>query len=442
MAPCRDGEEVTGAFLKYLRTLAPDQKAFVWVHYFDLHLPYRPRPAFDKRYPRDPYAAQAAYVDGQVAHLANALRADRGRSWRTVVVGDHGEGLGEKGEDTHGIGLYRSTLHVPLVIHPKPDPPVQLGKPWGLVDLSPTLREWFRLPAAPKSDGTSFFQRERQHKELLAVSVEPALLFGVEPSLGVRQGRFLYLKGGREELFDQSSDPLQVRNLAAKPDLRGDLEGMRTLCDRAWRPGWFFEALPRSLAPSAEELKNLQSLGYIAGSAPARNRIRSADIREVMKDRSEWDRAREEAYKTGKNEGLLATYARLVAKYPTSLSLRNWYGPLLSRAGRTQEAIKQLEEAVRLYPEDSTSLSNLGALYLMAGRIQAARNFLSRAIERDPNNWRAHKELGILYADHLNRPEEAIGHYQKYLSLGGDSDAEVIRAYIRNHGKSPGKGSP
>jgi tetratricopeptide (TPR) repeat protein len=304
------------------------------------------------------------------------------------------------------------------------------------VDLSPTLREWFGLPATPKSEGRSLFGREGRDRALMAVSVEPTLLFGVEPSLGVRQGALLYLLGRREELFDLSADPLQTRDLAGRPESRGDLDRLRALCERTWRPGWLYVALPPSLAPSPEELKSLQSLGYISGAAPAKNRVQRADVRDVMKDRSEWDRGREEAYRTGKSEGLLALYARLVAKYPTSLSLRNWYGPLLARTGHTQEAIRQLEEAVRLYPQDSAALSNLGALYMVAGRLKAAENFLKSALERDPNNRMAHKQLGILYADHLDIPEKAVVHYRRYLEMGGDSDAPKIEAYIRNSGKA------
>jgi arylsulfatase A-like enzyme len=433
IAPSRDGREVTEAFLQYLPTLASGQRAFVWAHYFDLHLPYRPRPAFDKKYPRDNYAAQAAFVDSEIGRVLAALKADAGRSWRIVVVGDHGEGLGEKGEDTHGIGLYRGTLHVPLILFPKPDAALLQAKPWGLVDLAPTLREWFGLPAAATSNGMSLFQKDRPGRPLFAVSAEPSLLFCVEPSLGVRQGQLLYLRGGGEELYDLQSDPAETRDLSKKPERGSDLDRLRLLYDRTWPAGWLSEALPPSLHPSQEELKNLMSLGYISGSAPPGGKVQRTDVREVMKDKSDWDRAREAAFRTGKDDDLRSLYARLVEKYPDSYALRNWYGPLLARAGRYQEAISILEPAARLYPQSGTTLMNLGVVYLSMGQPEKAKKFLEGALEWEPGNRLIHKELGMLYADHIVNPAKAVKHFKKYLELGGDFDAKKIQNYIQIH---------
>jgi arylsulfatase A-like enzyme len=432
-ASSRDGQVVTKAFLDYLPSLAPGQRAFVWVHYFDLHLPYRPRPAFDRRYPRDPYAAQAAFVDGEIGKVVASLETDRGRSWRIVVVGDHGEGLGERGEDTHGIGLYRGTLHVPMVLFPKPEAPLQLPKPWGLVDLAPTLREWFGLSAADGSDGMSLFQKERPGRSLLAVSVEPSLLFAVEPSLGVRAGAFLYLRGGGESLYDLEADPAEGSDLARIPERRRDLGRLRTLCDRSWPSGWLEEALPPSLKPSEENLKKLMSLGYLSGSAPAGGKVQRTDIREVMADKSEWDRGRDLAFRTGKDDELLAIYSRLVTKYPDSLALRNWYAPLLARTGRYQEAIAVLEPAARLYPQSGTTLLNIGTTYSAMGEFEKARKSLEEAREREPGNALIYKELGSLHADHIGNPEKAIAYFKKFLALGGRDDEKKIQTYVRTH---------
>ena len=50
------------------------------------------------------------------ARLVQAFTPPRGRPRRSIVVGDHGEGLGEHGEAEHGRLLYQATMHVPLVI--------------------------------------------------------------------------------------------------------------------------------------------------------------------------------------------------------------------------------------------------------------------------------------------------------------------------------------
>src|SRR5207247_294428 len=95
--------------------------------------PYR------SRYAANPYAGEVAFVDAQLGRLLDGLPRQDGRGWTVLVTGDHGEGLGEHGEETHGVSLYEATLEVPLLIHPRPygirDPRSHAG----LVDVLPTL---------------------------------------------------------------------------------------------------------------------------------------------------------------------------------------------------------------------------------------------------------------------------------------------------------------
>jgi arylsulfatase A-like enzyme len=416
--PKADGQEVTKAFLAYLPTLASEEKTFVWLHYSDLHLPLRPRPAYDAKYPRDNYAAQVAFVDGEVGKVVASLKADAGRSWRIVVVGDHGEGRGERGEDTHGIGLYRATLHVPLVLFPRPGAAPALAKPWGLVDVAPTIREWFGLPAAAGSDGTSLFRKGRPERFLSAMSLEPSLLFAVEPSLGVRQGSFLYLRGGGDEsLYDLSSDPSEEHDLARVPDRKGDLERFRGLCDKNWPASWLAEALPRG------------------------GKVQRIGLREVMADKNALDWARQVGSRTEDEAGLRDVYARLVTKYPDSLELRSGYALLLVKIKQYQDALRVLEPAVALHPRNAKPLMGLATVYVAMRDFEKAGKALEEAREREPNNAAVYKELGVLYADHLPNPEKATAYFKKFLDLGGGDGEVKMRQYINIHGphlkKSP-----
>jgi tetratricopeptide (TPR) repeat protein len=122
-----------------------------------------------------------------------------------------------------------------------------------------------------------------------------------------------------------------------------------------------------------------------------------------------------------------------LGKYPNSLSLRNWYGPLLARSGREEEAIQVLQEAARLYPQDDACLISLGGIYLSAGKAEEARRFFEDALVRDADSRMAHKQLGMVFANHLVNPAKAVEHFKKYLELGGDSDAPKWKAYISIH---------
>src|SRR5437879_4696249 len=90
---------------------------FVWVHFYDPHDPYEPPPPFSELYKDRLYDGEIAYADSALGHFVAYLKK---QGWYEgpliVVVGDHGEGLGEHHEDTHGIFLYDSTTHVPLMI--------------------------------------------------------------------------------------------------------------------------------------------------------------------------------------------------------------------------------------------------------------------------------------------------------------------------------------
>src|SRR5207253_355990 len=87
---------------------------FVWVHLYDPHDPYEPPPPYSERYKDHLYDGEIAFADSALGRFLNYLKEQHWYEGALIiVVGDHGEGLGEHGEDTHGIFLYDSTTHVP-----------------------------------------------------------------------------------------------------------------------------------------------------------------------------------------------------------------------------------------------------------------------------------------------------------------------------------------
>jgi arylsulfatase A-like enzyme len=111
----RRAGEVVDAALRWMS--GGTQPFFAWVHLYDAHTPYDAPAPFRARFAASPYDGEIAYVDSAVAKLVAALEQS-GQLDRTlvVVVADHGEGLGDHGERTHGLFAYDATLHVPLII--------------------------------------------------------------------------------------------------------------------------------------------------------------------------------------------------------------------------------------------------------------------------------------------------------------------------------------
>ena len=94
---------------------SPRKPFFLWVHYFDPHAPYE-APAEAMAGAASPYDGEVAFVDAQLGRLLRRVEEAAGGPTLVLVTADHGESLGEHGEDTHGIFVYDSTLRVPFIL--------------------------------------------------------------------------------------------------------------------------------------------------------------------------------------------------------------------------------------------------------------------------------------------------------------------------------------
>src|SRR5436853_1000099 len=139
-------------------TAHPTGPHFVWIHLYDPHDPYEPPPPYSQTYKDRLYDGEIAYADSALAHFVAYLKkSDRYDNALIVVVGDHGEGLGEHHEDTHGIFLYDSTTRVPLIL--KLSGRSGSGKvveaQVRTTDILPTITDWLHIAPPALLDGES-----------------------------------------------------------------------------------------------------------------------------------------------------------------------------------------------------------------------------------------------------------------------------------------------
>jgi arylsulfatase A-like enzyme len=178
----RPAQQVNRDALAWLDELATSERVFLFVHYMEPHAPFEPPEPELSRFAGDRYQAEIAASDRALGELLAHLAA-RGRLRHALVavVGDHGESLGEHGELSHGIFVYQSTLHVPLILAGPGVPPSRVvDEPVSLIDLMPTL-----LAAAgleEDQDGRSLWPALRGEslgpRALYGESFAPRLDFG------------------------------------------------------------------------------------------------------------------------------------------------------------------------------------------------------------------------------------------------------------------------
>ncbi|HPJ72604.1 MAG TPA: sulfatase, partial [bacterium] len=129
---------------------------FCWIHFFDPHFPYDPPSAYLGA-GIDPYDGEIAFMDAQIGRILDFLDR-RGLSGRTLVVaaGDHGEALGEHGENEHGLLVYEGSMRVPLILRiPGRTGGIDVGRAAGLVDLAPSVLDALGWPLPAGMAGQS-----------------------------------------------------------------------------------------------------------------------------------------------------------------------------------------------------------------------------------------------------------------------------------------------
>ncbi len=239
--PERAAHATTSAVLEWLSSLVADH-SFVWVHFFDPHRPWEShggRPDAVAKASGSPYLGEIAYMDGQIQRLFQAWK-DKGLWDQTlvIVVGDHGESLGEHGEATHGLLAYGATLRVPLIVKPPKGQRTRFVKrPARVADVYPTILEAAGLEASPRTLARSLMSADREFVSY-GETVYPWRQYGWAPVRVLRRGEWEWVAAGkRGELYHWTDDPTESTDLrTSRPALAGELEAALLELRRRFRP--------------------------------------------------------------------------------------------------------------------------------------------------------------------------------------------------------------
>lgn len=401
----RDGALVVRAAEAWMA--AQRGAAFAFVHLFDLHTPY---PSGRVEPEAGEYDARIEYVDRLVGNLRAALEKDGW--WRkalVVLVSDHGEGLGDHGEASHGYFVYRSTVRVALIVH-WPEGSARLGarvaEPVGLIDVAPGILEFLGIAAPSRFQGRSFLEPEKG-ASAISESVYARDQFGWAALRAAERGRWRYIEAPRPELYDVMVDPGEARNVAAahpkeaaalRAELGNDLA--------RYRPHG-----PTQAASGAKAA--LESLGYVAGGGKARES--GADPKDRLGEYKRFESGLEAMY-AGRLQQAETAFSAVLRQDATNIPARGDLGDCYRRAGRWDDASREWDEALRRDPKYAPAAEAMGEMWLERKQYEKARRAFERLIEIDARSYAGQFGLGVA-EERLGRKEEARKHLKAACAL-------------------------
>ena len=200
----------------------------------------KPNPA-QIRAARRAYYGAVSYVDDQVGMLVATLRqAALDSNTVIMLIADHGDMLGERGL-WYKMNFYESACRIPLIVHaPGRFAPRRVAASASLLDLLPTLAEIAGDGAPPDYaaplDGRSLLEDLEGGRRSGEVVGEYLAEGAIAPIVMIRRGahKFVHSPVDPDQLYDLAADPLELRNLAARPEGSALAAEFRAEIARRW----------------------------------------------------------------------------------------------------------------------------------------------------------------------------------------------------------------
>jgi arylsulfatase A-like enzyme/Tfp pilus assembly protein PilF len=417
----RPANEVADHALDWLETVK-SSRFFGWVHFYDPHSPYAPPEPYRTRFADRPYLGEIAFVDSQVGRIRAFLERERLLD-RTVIVviGDHGESLGDHGERTHGFFVYESVLHVPLMIRAPYDGlrGRRVADLVRSVDVMPTALDLLGIPLADKVEGQSLVPLMTGAVRDLglaayAEAVYPRYHFGWSDLRSLTSGRFKFIDAPRPELYDLAQDPTETRNIY---DERRALGDRMAAVIKAADPGGRADARP-AVDVDSDARARLAALGYVGTfvTAPAADRSRLADPKDKIELFNLVMTARERIHDDRDSEAGLKALRDVVAKDPQVIDAWVMMGNEYSRRREFTRALECFQRALALKPDYDLAVFNMANVYRTMGKDDEALVGYQRLLALDPGNAQAHQEAAQVLVDQ-GRLDEAQAELTRALEL-------------------------
>lgn len=418
----RPGNEVIDRALPWIDSVKQDP-FFAWIHLYDPHTPYEPPEPFRTKYEGHPYRGEVAFTDSLVGRVVEFLR-ERELLDRTlvVVVGDHGESLGDHGENTHGFFIYEPAARVPFIMREPGgrSPGRRVADPVRVVDVVPTTLELLGLDPAKNVSGVSLAPLltgsvRELGLEGYAEAMYPLHHYGWSDLRALRSGRYKVIDAPRPELYDLERDPGETTNIFDERRALGDRMLARLREQMA-----SFEQAPMTQPAGdvdPEVRARLAALGYvgsfIASSAePRGNRADPKDKIRIVNLMGE----EKDITGPGSFEKRLKLLRQVVAEDPQIIA--GWFslGNLHFRERRYKEAIGYFRKTLELKPDYDLAVINMAMAYRHLGEDRAALAGFEHYLTIDPKNAYVRYQMGEILLDRGD-PQGAEQQFRAALAI-------------------------
>ncbi|HYX22991.1 MAG TPA: sulfatase-like hydrolase/transferase [Thermoanaerobaculia bacterium] len=371
----RPGSETLKLSRPWLESVK-DKPFFFFFHLYEPHTPYAPPEPYASRYPSK-YDGEIATADHIVGELIDDLKRlgvyDRAL---VVLLSDHGEGLGDHGEDEHGVLLYDEAIHVPLMIKlPKAQQAGgTTGRPVQLLDVAPTVLGLLGLAVPKPMPGVSLLAAGVPARRIYSETFYPRLHFGWSELFSLIDEKDHYIDSPDPELYDRTKDPKETTNVLRDErrvyaSMKKDLAGF----DR--------NLAPPSAVDEATRQK-MAALGYISGGGPTEGPLPSPRTKiGSLKD------LREGFQLSGQKNypAAAAAFRRVIADNPKMVDAWEFLGRSLQHMGRTEEALAAFQQGLKVSNGSPEIAVAAASLFFDLGRLDDAEVHARMAMAAHPS---------------------------------------------------------
>jgi tetratricopeptide (TPR) repeat protein len=347
-----------------------------------------------------------------------------------IIVGDHGESLGEHNESGHGFFVYDATQSVPLIVR-LPSSKLKgevVEAQIENVDIMPSVLELLGLPVPGGVQGRSFLpliagKKADAAHTAYSETYYPRYHYGWSELKSLRTTRYKFIQAPRPELYDLVMDPKERANIYGQDssvDKRFERE-LQSLQEKMSAKGIENKG-PQKLDDDARE--KLMALGYIGGFTSRSKLAKSGALGDPKDKIILYNKIKQAEGASAEKEfdDALKLLDEVVAEDPGIMEARQVRANIYLELDRPEESIAECKEALKTDEEYEAAIFTMAQAYKKLKKYDEALAGYNRIMQLDPRDPKSYVNLGEIYCD-IKDFDKAISYLEKGIAIDPEHSA-------------------